>query len=153
MSAPHKRRPLELLDFVLDGRFHGGVPDVRVDLHQEVPADDHRLELEVTDIGRNDRAPARHFAPHELRGQSLARGDELHLGRNVAAPRIVKLGADDAGPPPRVDPRLAQLGQPASHVAAARPLVSYKRTGGSPLLSATSRTGTCKVVDGPSGVS
>src|SRR5262245_18505462 len=119
VRAP-QRRPLQLFDFVLDGRSHGGVPDIRVDLHQEVPADDHRLELQVTNIGGNDRAPASHFVPHELRGQSFSRRDDLHFGRDGTVTRIVKLRADDFGPPARVDPRLAQLGQTAAHVAAAR---------------------------------
>src|SRR4029453_18153305 len=53
VGAP-ERRPLELLDFVLDRRLDGGVADVGVDLHQEVAADDHRLEAEGWEFWRNE---------------------------------------------------------------------------------------------------
>ena len=61
VGAP-QRRPAQLVHLLLDRRGHRGVADVGVDLHQEVAADDHRLELEVIDVGRDDRAAARDLA-------------------------------------------------------------------------------------------
>ena len=119
VGAP-QRRPLQLLDFVLDRRAHRGVADVRVDLHQEVAADDHRLELEVIDVRRDDGAAARHLAADELGRQPLARGDELHLGRDLAAARVVELRADVTRRAARLDPRRAQLGQAVTHVVPLR---------------------------------
>ena len=76
VGAP-QRRPAQLLDFLVDRRRDDGVADVGVDLHQEVAADDHRLELGVIDVGGNDGAAARHFVANEIGGQPFARGDEL----------------------------------------------------------------------------
>ncbi len=90
VGAP-QRRPAQLLDFFLDRRRHGGVADVGVDLHQEVAADDHRLELEVIDVRRDDGAAARHFVADEVGRQPLAHGDELHLRRDLALARVVEL--------------------------------------------------------------
>ena len=61
-------RPHHLLDFFFDRRGDGGVADIGVDLHQEVAADDHRLELGVVDVGGDDGAAARDFGAHEFRG-------------------------------------------------------------------------------------
>ena len=119
VGAP-QRRPLQLLDFVLDRRAHGGVADVGVDLHQEVAADDHRLELEVIDVRRDDGAAARDLGAHEFGGQPFAGGDELHLRRDLAAARVVELRADVAGRAARGDPRLAQLRQAVAHVVPLR---------------------------------
>ena len=58
---------------------------------EKVAADDHRLALGVVDVRRNDRAPARDLVAHELRRDALAQRDELHLGRDLAAPRVVHL--------------------------------------------------------------
>ena len=60
-------RPHHLLDFLLDRRRYGRVADIGVDLHQEVAADDHRLEFGVVDVGRDDGAAARDLAAHEFR--------------------------------------------------------------------------------------
>src|SRR5262249_40043623 len=59
--------------------------------------DDHRLELEVIDVGRDDRAAAGDFVADELSRQSLADGDEFHLGRDLALARVVQLGDAAAG--------------------------------------------------------
>ena len=103
VSAPHKRRPAQLVDFLVDRGGDGGVADVRVDLHQEVAADDHRLELEVVDVGGDDRAAARDLVADELGRQSLADRDELHLRRDLALARVVQLrhaGVRRGGSPP-----------------------------------------------------
>ena len=96
VGAP-QRRPAQLLDFLVDRRGDGGVADVGVDLHQEVAADDHRLELGVIDVGGNDRAAARDFVADELGGQAFARGDERHLRRDLALARVVQLRDGLAG--------------------------------------------------------
>ena len=109
VGAP-QRRPAQLLDFFLDRRRHRRVADVGVDLHQEVAADDHRLELEVVDVGRDDRAAARDLVADEGRRQALAAGDERHLGRDLALAGIVELRRRSVAAARR-HPRLAQLRQ------------------------------------------
>src|SRR5262249_41424846 len=59
--------PDHLLDFLFDGGGDRAVADVGVDLHQEVTADDDRLQLRVVDVGRDDGAAARDLLTHELR--------------------------------------------------------------------------------------
>jgi hypothetical protein len=51
--------PAHLLDFLLDAGGDGAVADVGVDLHEEVAADDHRLELGVVDVGGMMARPRR----------------------------------------------------------------------------------------------
>ena len=58
--------PDQLVDLVVDAGQDGRVADVGVDLHQEVAADDHRLDLGVVDVGRDDGAAARDLLAHEL---------------------------------------------------------------------------------------
>ncbi len=118
VGAP-QRRPPELLDLLVDRRRHRRVADVGVDLHEEVAADDHRLELRVIHVGGDDGAPARHLVAHERRGQPFAGGDERHLFGDLAATGVVELG-DAFRPAPRRDPRLAQLGQAGADVVALR---------------------------------
>ena len=118
VGAP-ERRPAELLDLFLDGRGDRRVPDVGVDLHREVPADDHRLELGMIDVRRDDRPPARDLAPHELGGHPLAQRDELHLLGDLPAARELHL-RDHRAAAARRDPRRAQLREPVAHVVAAR---------------------------------
>ena len=50
---------------------HRGVADIGVDLDQEVAADDHRLELGVVDVGRDDGAAAGDLGAHELRASRM----------------------------------------------------------------------------------
>ncbi len=90
VRAP-ERGPSQLVDFLLDRRADGGVPDVRVDLHGEVPADDHRLELGVVDVRGDDGAPPRNLRADELGIEPLADRDELHLRRHDSAARVVEL--------------------------------------------------------------
>src|SRR5207302_1714495 len=83
---------------------------VGVDLHQKISTDDHRLELGLVDVRRNDGAASRHLVAHELGGDlpwyrrsprgarmlkgevcrgtlRLSDGHELHLRRHDAATR------------------------------------------------------------------
>ena len=90
--------PGHLLDFLVDRRAHRRVADVRVDLHEEIAADDHRLALGVIDVGRNDRAPASDLAADELGRDVLPQRDELHLRCNLAALRVVHLRDVRSGP-------------------------------------------------------
>ena len=114
-------RPLQLVDLLADRRRHRRVADVGVDLHQEVAADDHRLELGVVEVGRDDGAAARDLVAHELRRHVLADGDEAHLLGDLAAPRVVHLREVAVAARDRaLDPGLAQLGQPVAHVVALR---------------------------------
>ena len=92
-------RPHHLLDLLCDAGADRGIADVGVDLDKEVAADRHRLEFDVIDVGRNDRAAARDFAPHEFRrdefwdlgAEALAVGDgrgrvlDRRLAREVLA--------------------------------------------------------------------
>ena len=127
VGAP-QRRPAQLLDFFFDRRRDGGVADVGVDLHQEVAADDHRLELRVIDVGGNDRSAARDFVADEIRGQAFTRRDERHLRRDLALARIVQLGHGLARPS---KPRAAV--RPTTRAASAGPLVGSCPCG--PLVS------------------
>ena len=111
--------PGHLLDFFLDRGAQRRVADITVDLHQEVAADDHRLQLRVVDIGWQNRPTPGNFLTYELRGDFagntgteavagmllsqqtsgpsflqlhvLADGDELHLRSDDAPARIVHL--------------------------------------------------------------
>jgi hypothetical protein len=87
-----QRGPAELLDFLLDRRGDRRVADVGVDLYVKVPADDHRLELGMVDVGGNDCAPAGHLAAHELGRHPLTESDKLHLGGRFTAAGEVELG-------------------------------------------------------------
>jgi len=64
----------------------------------------------MIDIRRNDGAAARHFFANEIRGQTLADGDELHLGRNLALACVMQL-RDTGVCLTTADPRRAQLRQ------------------------------------------
>ena len=147
VGAP-QRRPAQLVDLLFDRGGDGGVADVRVDLHREIAADDHRLELGVIDVCRDDRAAARHFAAHELGVEALADGDELHLGSDLAFARVVQL-RDGLLPAsrPRSTVRAASAALPADSTPCG-PLESYTRSV-SPLVSAISRIGT-RTPEGPS---
>src|ERR1051326_2108158 len=68
--------PAHLLHFLLDARSDGAVPDIGVDLHQEIAPDNHRLALRMIDIGRNNRPPTRDLRADEF-------GSDL--GRNLGA--------------------------------------------------------------------
>ena len=64
--------PAHFLDLFVNGGGDGGVADVGVDFDEEVASDDHRLELGVVDVGRDDGAAAGDFVAHEL-GSDFAR--------------------------------------------------------------------------------
>src|SRR5690606_29595861 len=128
--------PGQLGHFLLDRGAQRRVADIAVDLHQEVAADDHRLQLHVVDVGRDDGAAAGHFLADELRGDFLgdagaealaavlfleqpglaglgqlhvlADGDELHLRGDDALLRIVHLA--DVVPDLR-PARIAHMGE------------------------------------------
>ncbi len=111
--------PGELRHFLFDGRTQGAVANVAVDLHQEVTADDHRFQLGVVDVGRDDRAAPGDFFAYEFRRDDFrhagaeavagvlliqqatgtgffklhvfADGDVFHLGRDDAFARVMHL--------------------------------------------------------------
>ena len=89
-------RPHHLFDFFFDRRGDGGVADIGVDLHQEIAADDHRLQFGVVDVGRDDGAAARDFAAHEFRrdegGQRAA--ELLAVGQRCFGARELLLAAE-----------------------------------------------------------
>lgn len=58
--------PDQLVHLVVDAGQDRRVADVSIDLHQEVPADDHRLDLGVIDIVRDDGAAAGDLLADEL---------------------------------------------------------------------------------------
>ncbi len=66
IAAPADR-PRHLVDFFADRRGHRRVADIRIHLHEEVAADDHRLAFRVVDVVRDDRAAACDFFAHEFR--------------------------------------------------------------------------------------
>ncbi len=65
ISAP-AYRPDHFLDFFFDGRGDRGVANVRVDLNEEVPANDHRLTFRMIHVRGNNRAATGHFVADEL---------------------------------------------------------------------------------------
>ena len=67
--------PAHLFHLLLDRRRDGAVADIGVDLHEEIAADDHRLELGVIDVRGDDGAPGGDFLADEF-GRDL-RGDAL----------------------------------------------------------------------------
>ena len=90
-------RPHHLLHFFLDRGGHGRVADIGVDLGEEVPPDDHRLQLGMVDVGGNDGAPARDFRAHEFRGHEgrHAGAEALAVGeRCLARVRVAACGRD-----------------------------------------------------------
>ena len=66
----------------------GGVADVGVDLHQEVAADDDRLEFRVVDVGGNDGAAGGDLGADEFRRDEV--GD---CGAEILAVGAALLGA------------------------------------------------------------
>src|SRR5271166_6522328 len=64
-------RPYHLFDFLGDTRTDRGIADIGVDLDEEIAADRHRLQLDVVDIGGDDRAPARDLTPDEFRRDKI----------------------------------------------------------------------------------
>jgi hypothetical protein len=74
-----ERRPTQLLHFLVDRRRHGGVANVGVDLHCEVPPDDHRLQLGMVDVRRDYGAATRNFGSDKLGIQPLTHSHEGHL--------------------------------------------------------------------------
>lgn len=113
--------PAHFLDFFFDGGSDRGVADVGIDLHEEVPTDDHRFELRVIDIRGNDRPAASDFGAYEFRSDlagnvgspslarvlfehAVARGVGVHLDgairvlefRVFANRDVLHLGSDDA---------------------------------------------------------
>ena len=77
--------PTHFLDLFVDGRSDGGVADVGVDFNEEVAADDHRLELGVVDVCRNDRATAGDFGADEL-GRDFLRDRSAKRFAGMLAP-------------------------------------------------------------------
>ncbi len=118
VGAP-QRRPPEFVDFLLDRRADCGIADVRVDLHREVAADDHRLELGMVDVRGNDRAAARDLGSDELGIEPLPDRDERHLGRDDACARVVEL-RDRLGTPARGHPGFAQFREALADVVPLR---------------------------------
>ena len=52
---------VELLEFFVNIRRHGGIANIGVDLAQGGHADGHRFELRMIDVGGNDHATASDF--------------------------------------------------------------------------------------------
>ena len=59
-------RPHQFFDLFRRAGCDGGVADVGVDLHQEVAADDDRLEFRMVDVGRDDGTAARDLVANEF---------------------------------------------------------------------------------------
>ena len=58
--------PAHFLHLFLDGGGDGAVADISVDLHKEVPTDDHGLQLGVVNIGRDNGAACSDLGADEL---------------------------------------------------------------------------------------
>ena len=97
VAAPH--RFFHLLGYT---RRESRVADIRIELHQEVAAYNHRLGLGVVDVGRDNSPALGHLAAHKLGGNVrrytellihdiLAYGHILHLGRNDTLTGVIHL--------------------------------------------------------------
>ena len=99
----------------------------------KAPADDHRLELGVIDVGRDDGAAAGDLAADQLGREAFAEGDELHLGGDLSAAGVVELGDGAAptqdGAPEAIGATSPCGGQLAPH---ARSRIQASRTRGRP---------------------
>src|SRR5207249_10832347 len=71
------------------------------------------------DVRRNDGAPARHLVADEISRQSFAQRDEVHLGRDLALPRVMKL-RHALIVLPTADPRRSQFWKAALDVVVLR---------------------------------
>ncbi len=138
-------RPRHFFDFLFDRGGYGRVADVRVDLHEESPPQDHRFELRMVDVRGNDRPAARDLRANELGRALLADRDVLHLRSDGALPgemhlrrvspasehfaprrkrkvRVAVAGHEAIGRgdavvrPPSRDPSLPQRGKALRHV-------------------------------------
>ena len=89
----------ELGQLVVDVGGDGRVADVGVDLANGLDADAHRLEplLEVLAVGGDHHPPPGDLGADRLGVELLARGDEIHLGRDPTEPSLFDLrhGAND----------------------------------------------------------
>jgi len=105
-------RPDHLVDLFGDRRGDGGIADIGIDLHEEIAADDHRLEFRVIDVRRDDGAAGGDFVAHEfrrdefrnIRAEALALGDAMRgIRGGLFAAHVLTLGdeghlgGDDAG--------------------------------------------------------
>ena len=83
--------PHGFFHFLGNRRGDGGIPDVGVDLHEEVTSDDHRLALRVVDIRGDDGPSGGHFLTHEFRGDILreVRAQRLAFLFLVSLPDLV----------------------------------------------------------------
>ena len=84
--------PAQLVHLLTDRGGHRRVTNVRVDLGQELVANDHWLALRVVHVVRNDRAATCHRHAHFLRIAVLTQGDKPHLFRDDALTCVVHLG-------------------------------------------------------------
>src|ERR1700674_1237051 len=82
---------MQLHQLFINIRTRRGVADVRIDFALRSDADGHRLKVFVMDVGGNDAAPPRHFAPDQLRLQLFALRNVLHLLGDDALPRQMHL--------------------------------------------------------------
>ena len=60
-------RPHHLVDFFRDRGGDGGIADIGIDLHEEIAADNHRLEFRMIDIRGDDGPAGGDFGAHEFR--------------------------------------------------------------------------------------
>ena len=89
--------PDQLVHLGCHVRGDGGIADVGVDLHQEVPPDQHGLGFRVVGVGRQDTASGGDFGTDELRLHSLADGGVGHFRGDDAGTGIGQLGRAMAG--------------------------------------------------------
>ena len=77
--------PPHLLDLFLDAGSHRAVADVGINLHQEIPADDHRLIFRVIDVRRDNGPAGGDFTADEFSGDFRRNplGESTEDGRRV----------------------------------------------------------------------
>ena len=90
MSAPHR---VDHTIFSTSSSIDDAtaeLPNIRVDLHQEIAADNHGFDFRMIDVGGDDRPTSRYFGPHKFWG---------NLARDLRAPRIAWMLVSQCGLP------------------------------------------------------
>ncbi len=89
--GPPARGPDHLFHFFGNPGADGRVADIGIDLHEEIPSDDHRFRFRMIDIGRNNGSAAGELGSHKLWIAAFPDSHKLHLGGDDSLTGIMKL--------------------------------------------------------------
>src|SRR5579864_4174557 len=83
--------PQHLLHFLFNRRGNRRVPDIRIDLDQEIAPYNHRLAFRMIDISRDNSPTGGYLRAHKLRLDLFTDSNKLHLRCDNTTPSIVQL--------------------------------------------------------------